>query len=189
MMLPEITHEEQTALDKALLDALDPLASAMRARVTGLPAERMWDADPVDVTLSVLTAWKVVDAEVKRLTAIAAGTAGSYGASYEQLGAAWGITRQGARKKWPDALDRSAPAEAERSRIELCGGSAEFFPDPSSGCWRWTGTGADGARGEADGASYLATREEAAAHAGAFLGEHAVERKPARPGGAGADSQ
>ncbi|MFI8885243.1 hypothetical protein ACIGW9_22950, partial [Streptomyces sp. NPDC053813] len=85
MMLPEITHEEQTALDKALLDALDPLASAMRARVTGLPVERMWDADPVDVTLSVLTAWKVVDAEVKRLTAIAAGTAGSYGASYEQL--------------------------------------------------------------------------------------------------------
>ncbi|MEU6922524.1 hypothetical protein [Streptomyces sp. NPDC046631] len=189
MMLPEITHEEQTALDKALLDALDPLASAMRARVTGLPVERMWDADPVDVTLSVLTAWKVVDAEVKRLTAIAAGTAGSYGASYEQLGAAWGIIRQGARKKWPDTLDRSALAEAEPSRIELCGGSAELFPDPSPGGWRWTGTGADGTHGEADGASYLATREEAAAHAGAFLGEHAVERGPARPGGAGADSQ
>ncbi|MFI8887513.1 hypothetical protein ACIGW9_34860, partial [Streptomyces sp. NPDC053813] len=49
------------------------------------------------------------------------------------LGAAWGITRQGARKKWPDALDRSTPAEAEPSRIELCGGSAELFPDPSSG--------------------------------------------------------
>ncbi|WP_329191381.1 hypothetical protein [Streptomyces sp. NBC_01435] len=98
MMLPEITHEEQKSLDKALLDALDPLASAMRARVTGLPVERMWDADPVDVSLSVLTAWKVVDAEVKRLTAIAAGTAGSYGTSYGQLGAAWGITRQSAQE-------------------------------------------------------------------------------------------
>ncbi|MFJ5818910.1 hypothetical protein ACIQGT_34190 [Streptomyces sp. NPDC093108] len=189
MMLPEITHEEQTALGKALLDALDPLASAMRARVTGLPAERMWDADPVDVTLSVLTAWKVVDAEVKRLTAIAAGTAGSYGASYEQLGAAWGITRQGARKKWPDARDRPVVAEAKPSRIELCGGSAELFPDPPSGGWRWTGKGADGARGEADGTTHLATKEEAAAHAGVFLGEHAVERGSARPGGADADSQ
>ncbi|MFD7496540.1 hypothetical protein ACFV8T_29840 [Streptomyces sp. NPDC059832] len=177
MMLPEITTAEQTVLDKALLDALNPLASAMRARVTGLPEERMWDAEPIDVTLSILSTWKVVDAEVKRLTAIAAGTAGSYGASYEQLGAAWGITRQGARKKWPDALDRSTPAEAEPSRIELCGGSAELFRDPSSGGWRWAGRGADGTCDEADGTSYYATKEEAAAHAGVFLSEHVAEQR------------
>ncbi|WP_326763568.1 hypothetical protein OG978_02345 [Streptomyces sp. NBC_01591] len=176
MMLPEITAAEQTALDKALLDALNPLASAIRARATGLPEERMWDADPVGVTLSILTTWKVVDAEVKRLTAIAATTAGSYGASYEQLGAAWGITRQGARKKWPDAVDRPASAEAEPSRIELCGGSAELTRDPSAGGWRWAGEGADGTRDEADSTSYYATKEEAAAHAGAFLKEHATDR-------------
>ncbi|MFJ5195391.1 hypothetical protein ACIQCQ_25310 [Streptomyces sp. NPDC088394] len=174
MMPPEITTAEETALDKALLDALHPLASAMRARATGLPEERMWDADPIDVTLSILTTWKVVDAEVKRLTAIAARTAGSYGASYEQLGAAWGITRQGARKKWPEAIDRSASA-AETSLIELCGGSAELSRDPSSGGWRWTGRGADGTRDEADSASHYATKEEAAAHAGAFLKEHATD--------------
>lgn len=115
MMPLEITTAEEAALDKALLDALNPLASAMRARATGLPEERMWDADPVDVTLSILTAWKVVDAEVKRLTAIAARTAGSYGASYEQLGAAWGITRQGARKKWPEAVERPPPRQRRRA--------------------------------------------------------------------------
>ncbi|MFB8037293.1 hypothetical protein ACFC5Z_31040 [Streptomyces sp. NPDC056004] len=175
MMPLEITTAEEAALDKALLDALNPLASAMRARATGLPEERMWDADPVDVTLSILTAWKVVDAEVKRLTAIAARTAGSYGASYEQLGAAWGITRQGARKKWPEAVERPASAAAETSFIELCGGSAEVSRDPSSDGWTWAGRGADGASGEADSTSHYATKEEAAAHAGAFLKEHATE--------------
>ncbi|MET9657775.1 hypothetical protein [Streptomyces sp. NPDC006510] len=176
MTLPEITTAEQTALDTALLDALNPLASAMRARATGLPEERMWDADPIDVTLSILTTWKVVDAEVKRLTAIAARTAGSYGASYEQLGTAWGITRQGARKKWPEAIDRSASAEADSSLVELCGGSAVLTRDQSSGGWRWVGEGADGTRDEADSTSYYATKAEAAAHAGAFLKEHATER-------------
>ncbi|WP_053730985.1 hypothetical protein [Streptomyces sp. WM6378] len=47
------------------------------------------------MTLSILATWKVVDAEVKYLTALAAKTAGSYSAGYEQLGAAWGITGQG----------------------------------------------------------------------------------------------
>lgn len=110
MTQPEITPEEQIALDKALYEALEPLAAAVRARESGLPEQRMWDGDPVQVSLSVLAAWKAVDAEVKRLAAIAARTAGSYGANYEQLGAAWGITRQGARKKWPEAVDRPAPA-------------------------------------------------------------------------------
>lgn len=175
MMPPEITTAEEAALDKALLDALNPLASAMRARATGLPEERMWDADPIDVTLSILTAWKVVDAEVKRLTAVAARTAGSYGASYEQLGAAWGITRQGARKKWPEAIERPASAAAETSFVELCGGSAEVSRDPSSGGWKWAGRGADGTSDEADGTAHYATKEEAAAHAGAFLKEHAID--------------
>ncbi|TXS52320.1 hypothetical protein [Streptomyces sp. t39] len=170
----EITPEERAALDTALHDALHPLASAVRSRTTGQPEDRMWDADPVEVTLSVLAAWKVVDAEVKRLTAIAAGTAGSYGASYEQMGAVWGITRQGARKKWPDAVSRPATTTARTDgRVELCGGSAELARDPASGGWRWAGTGADGVRGgTADGARH-ATKEEAAAHAGAFLQAHA----------------
>ncbi|MFI8432811.1 hypothetical protein ACIGJO_03555 [Streptomyces sp. NPDC079020] len=174
MTTSEITEAEQAALDTALLDALNPLASAMRARATGLPGDRMWDADPMDVTLSVLATWKVVDAEVKRLTAMAARTAGSYGASYEQMGAAWGITRQGARKKWPDAIAR--PVAARVNTVELCGGTAELVADPVSGGWRWTGLGADGTRGEADDTTWHGTKEEAAAHAGAFLSEHAAER-------------
>ncbi|MEU4118402.1 hypothetical protein AB0F71_28400 [Kitasatospora sp. NPDC028055] len=168
MAAVEITHEEQAALAKALLDALNPLAAAVRSRTTGLPEQRMWNADPAEVALSVLSAWKLVDTEVKRLTATAAATAGSYGASYEQLGAAWGITRQGARKKWPEAVSRPATRPGS---LELFGGTAELLRDEAAGGWRWTGVGADGTRGEA--ATGHPTREEAAAHAGAFLAEHA----------------
>ncbi|MEU9499696.1 hypothetical protein [Streptomyces sp. NPDC048196] len=173
MAASEITPEEQTELDKALYDALNPLASAIRSRETGLTAGRMWEANPVDVALSVLSAWKVLDVEVKRLTEQAAATAGSYGASYEQLGAVWGITRQGARKKWPDAVRRPSAA-AGKSTLALFGGTAELVQSPS-GDWSWTGKGADGASGTvADGTRY-ATAEEAAAHAGAFLKEHALD--------------
>ncbi|MFE0648639.1 hypothetical protein ACFVZH_08655 [Streptomyces sp. NPDC059534] len=171
----EITPEEQVALDTALHDALTPLASAVRSRASGLPEDRMWAADPAEVALSVLATWKVVDAAVKRLTAVAAGTAGSYGASYEQMGAVWGITRQGARKKWPNAVTRpAAAAPGSTVALELCGGTAELTREPSSGGWRWTGEGADGSHGETGRGLTHPTKEEAAAHAGAFLKEHAA---------------
>ncbi|WP_345674869.1 hypothetical protein [Yinghuangia aomiensis] len=157
-----------------MYDALNPLVSAIRSRETGLPSERAWEADPVDVTLSVLAAWKVVDVEIKRLTAHAAATAGSYGASYEQLGAVWGITRQGARKKWPDAAGRRAPGAAGVRKFALFGGTAELARS-SSGDWGWTATGADGASGTAADGTRYPTAEEAAAHAGAFLKEHSLD--------------
>ncbi|MFE4333775.1 hypothetical protein ACFRQM_31410 [Streptomyces sp. NPDC056831] len=175
MVMPEITTAELTALDTALLEALNPLATSMRARATGLPEDHMWAADPSDVALSILSTWKVVDEEVKRLTAIAAQTAGAHGASYERMGAAWGITRQGARKKWPDAVDKSAATEMGASSLELFGGTAELFRDTSSDGWRWKGRGADGTCSEDNGALTLATKEEAAAHAGAFLKEHTAD--------------
>ncbi|MFD8700252.1 hypothetical protein [Kitasatospora purpeofusca] len=169
----EITPEEQAELAKALTDALTPLAAAVRSRRSGRSTARMWDADPVEVTLSVLAAWKVVDTEVKRLTALAAATAGSYGANYEQLGAVWGMTRQGARKKWPDAVPRPAAAGARTgSSLELFGGTAELTQDQPSGGWSWTAEGADGTRGAAEDDTRYASKEEAAAHAGAFLREH-----------------
>lgn len=172
----EITPEEQTELGKALTDALTPLAAAIRSRESGLSEARMWDADPADVTLSVLAAWKVVDTEVKRLTAMAAATAGSYGASYEQLGAVWGITRQGARKKWPDAVSRTTVAAARTgAALELFGGTAHLMRDPASDGWTWTGEGADETRGAAENDTWYSTKEEAAAHAGAFLREHATD--------------
>ncbi|MFI6845074.1 hypothetical protein OG535_06405 [Kitasatospora sp. NBC_00085] len=174
MTVPEITPEEQIELDRALLDALNPLASAIRSRLTGLPESRMWEADPAEVAVTVLSTWKVVDAEVKRLAAIAAATAGSYGASYEQLGAAWGITRQGARKKWPDAVGR--PSAATSTTLGLFGGEAELTQEPSSGDWTWTGRGADGSQGTAGDDTWYGTKEEAAAYAGAFLREHAAGR-------------
>ncbi|GGR14307.1 hypothetical protein [Streptomyces roseolus] len=161
----QLPAEELTGLESALYEALNPLAAALRARTTGQPEEQMWHGEPVDIALSVLAAWKVVDQEVKRLTAVAAGTAGSYGASYEQLGAAWGITRQGARKKWPDAVTRPAPGATS---LALFGGRAELAP--SDDAWTWTATAADGTRSDTAAAP---TKEEAAALAGAFLKEHA----------------
>ncbi|WP_327705626.1 hypothetical protein OG530_32055 [Streptomyces decoyicus] len=170
-----LTPEERADLGKALTDALNPLAAAIRSRWSGLSMARMWEADPVAVTLSVLAAWKVVDAEVKQLTARAAATAGSYGASYEQMGAVWGITRQGARKKWPDAAPRPAAAAAKTGMaLELFGGTAELVQDPSSGGWAGAGEGADETRGAAEDGTWYATKEEAAARAGAFLREHAA---------------
>ncbi|MFE6739665.1 hypothetical protein [Streptomyces tubercidicus] len=170
-----ITPEERVELGKALTDALNPLAAAIRSRQSGLSTARMWEADPVDVTLSVLAAWKVVDTEVKQLTAIAAATAGSYGANYEQMGAVWGITRQGARKKWPGAVPRPAAAAAKTgTALELFGGTAELVQDLSSGGWAWAGEGADETRGAAEDGTWYATKEEAAARAGAFLREHAA---------------
>ncbi|MER5355028.1 hypothetical protein ABT093_32490 [Kitasatospora sp. NPDC002551] len=175
MPTPEITPEEQSALAVALLDALNPLASALRARASGQPEHRMWDADPAEVALTVLAAWKTVDAEVKRLTEIAAGTAGAYGASYEQLGAAWGITRQGARKKWPDAVPRPAAAAADPVTLELFGGEAELTRDRVTGHWTWTARAADGSCGTpAPDATPCTSREEAAAYAGAYLREFAA---------------
>ncbi|MFD3607510.1 hypothetical protein ACFWXA_05460 [Streptomyces atroolivaceus] len=175
MAANEVTPTELTALEQSLCDALAPLASALRARDTELPEDQMWAADPVEVSLAVLAGWKVVDSTVTRLTARAARTAGAYGASYEQLGTAWGITRQGARKKWPDAVNRPTAA-GEPGTVELFGGTAELYREPSSGGWRWRGRGADGIHGAADGSPACGTKEEAAAYAGAFLKEHARAR-------------
>jgi len=180
MAANEVTRTELTALEKSLCEALDPLASALRARATELPEDQMWRADPVDVSLTVLAGWKVVDSAVARLTERAARTAGSYGASYEQLGAAWGMTRQGARKKWPDAVSRPAAA-AEAGAVELFGGTAELFREPSSGGWLWRGRGADGVHGAADGSPACGTKEEAAAYAGVFLKDHSGD--PSDPDG------
>ncbi|MER6478458.1 hypothetical protein [Streptomyces filamentosus] len=160
----DLPAEELTVLETALHDALTPLASTLRARATGRAEDEMWKGEPVDIALSVLAAWKVVDQEVRRLTAIAAGTAGAYGASYEQLGAVWGITRQGARKKWPDAVTRPAPGA---TTLTLFGGRAELTPTDTT--WTWTATAADGTRTPPTPAP---TKEEAAALAGAFLKEH-----------------
>ncbi|MFE7564802.1 hypothetical protein [Kitasatospora sp. NPDC057500] len=174
---PRITPDEQAELARALLDALNPLASAVRARTTGQPEHRMWDGDPADVALGVLAAWKLVDAEVKRLTEIAAGTAGGYGASYEQLGAAWGITRQGARKKWPDAVPRPSASAPAAVILELFDGEAELIQDAVTGHWTWTALAADGSRGvPAPDATPCTSREEAAAYAGAYLREFAASR-------------
>ncbi|MGW7442401.1 hypothetical protein [Kitasatospora sp. NPDC054795] len=51
-----------------------------------------------------------------------------------------------------------------------------MIEDAAAGGWRWTAAGADGTTGGA--AVGHPTREEAAAHAGAFLAAHAPGKEP-----------
>ncbi|MET8622627.1 hypothetical protein ABZW30_02495 [Kitasatospora sp. NPDC004669] len=61
-------------------------------------------------------------------------------------------------------------AAEHRSQL-VFGGAAELLRGETAEGWRWTAVGADGASGVA--AAGHPTREEAAAHAGAFLAGHA----------------
>ncbi|MCZ0984051.1 hypothetical protein O1L60_45635 [Streptomyces diastatochromogenes] len=100
--------------------------------------------------------------------------AGIRGAGYPQLGDAWAITRQGARKKWPHAVSAMSepPAGQEpRTTLDAFGGSVDLSWHGDEGGWWWIGEAADGTTGES--AITHDTKEQAAADAGAFLKEHA----------------
>ncbi|MEU9530375.1 hypothetical protein AB0D58_34060 [Streptomyces sp. NPDC048210] len=93
-------------------------------------------------------------------------TAGIMGATYTQLGAAAGITRQAATKRWPGAVP---PRDTAPVDIETSGGSGRISYDPEHGTWTWSARSANGTHGESpDDGRYL-TSEAAAAEAGAFL--------------------
>ena len=92
------------------------------------------------------------------------------------MGLAWGISRQGARKRWPDvasAFSQPPAGEPLRTTIAAFGGTADLSWHGTEGGWWWIATGADGHSGDAEDTTYD-TREEAAAMAGAFLQQHAI---------------
>ncbi|MFI9031137.1 hypothetical protein [Streptomyces sp. NPDC053560] len=78
------------------------LAAALAAQLAQAPpAGTAQDADGWH--LARLRALREVRTAAEALADEAAAEAGLRGASYPQLGNAWAITRQGARKKWPQA--------------------------------------------------------------------------------------
>lgn len=98
----------------------------------------------------------------------AAKAAGIGGATYSQLGAAWGgISRQAARKKWPGVVD-ARDGEPERIVVELYGGRVEVSYLPDKSAWWWLGEAGSGKYGESWEKSYD-TAAEASAAAGAWL--------------------
>ncbi|WP_274036693.1 hypothetical protein [Streptomyces sp. MMBL 11-1] len=163
-------------------DLATELADQLSTRVQALPADAPDNAhlvvrDAGDWVLARMRALREIRTAAETLADESAGTAGIRGAGYPQLGDAWAITRQGARKKWPQAVSAmSEPPAGQESRttIEAFGGTADLSWHAIEGGWWWIGQGADGTPGDAGEETTYDTREEAAANAGAFLQQHAV---------------
>lgn len=113
---------------------------------------------------------------VERLAESAATVAGRSGASYTQLGAAWGgIKRQSARLKWPHAVAKRSASES--IPLRYAGGSALIRHDPDSGTWWYTVTAAD--QEESESEAVHNTSAEAIAAATEFLLAHALPNRQA----------
>ncbi|GGS31044.1 hypothetical protein GCM10010269_82090 [Streptomyces humidus] len=162
-----------------LLDQMRSVANALARRMSARSRECM-DNDhtaPAGVTqyadwqLAHLRVLRYMQEAVQELAADTAQTAGGMGASYGQLGVAWGISRQAARKKWPQtgAAGESLP---ETIFIERYGGSAEVSRVPGRSSWTWMGRGCDGTDQQA--AQSCDSRWAALTAADAFLREHFV---------------
>ncbi|MGO4749589.1 hypothetical protein AB4212_13365 [Streptomyces sp. 2MCAF27] len=174
---------ERTAMVGDRLDSLaDELADQLSTRVRDLPADAPEGAhlvvrDAGDWHLARLRALREIRTVAEQLADQTVAAAGIRGASYPQLGDAWAITRQGARKKWPGAVSAMSPpptGQEDRTTIEAFGGTADLSWHGAEGGWWWIGQGADGTPGDAGDDTTYDTKEEAAVHAGAFLQQHAL---------------
>lgn len=173
------TAEQAAAVRARIEDAALELVRGISAREAHLRdldpeiAETLTPAngDTADWNLATLRALRQIRDETERLADAAAGQAGMYGANYPDLGAAWGITRQGARKRWRGAVSALNP-DAYRGRdpvsVEAFGGEARISFHPNEGGWWWIATAANGQTAEAEDLTYD-TSEAASAAAGAFL--------------------
>ncbi|MFF4607768.1 hypothetical protein ACFY12_34145 [Streptomyces sp. NPDC001339] len=174
---------QQTAKLRDEVDVLaDALADQLSTRVRDLPADAPEDAhlvvrDAGDWQLARLRALREIRTAAAVLADRTVAAAGIRGAGYPQLGDAWAITRQGARKKWPDAVSAMAAppgGQEARTTIEAFGGTADLSWHGAEGGWWWIGQGADGTGADAGEDVTYDTKEEAAANAGAFLQQHAL---------------
>ncbi|MGP3983780.1 hypothetical protein [Streptomyces sp. KR80] len=169
----EPTEDELIALEDDIFEAVHEMASAISLRDqsyrdAGQPVPPGNVSAP-DYQLAALHALRQAQSAVDRLAAAAARTAGHTGASYAKLGAAWGITRQSARLRWPDAVPPRG--EARPVELELAGGHATITQFPDDDGYVWEATAEDGTT--AQGEEPYGSTAEAAAHAGAFLQRHA----------------
>ncbi|MER5511517.1 hypothetical protein ABT052_40330 [Streptomyces sp. NPDC002766] len=172
----EPTDDEVIRLEDGVMDAAHELARAISTRESAYRANGQDVPDSVvaspDFTLALLYALRTVDSTVRRLADRTARAAGGIGANYGHLGAAWGITRQAARLRWPGAVRKPTDLtdDAEPFQLHLAGGVAEIVQLPDARGFVWAATGADGVTGQ--GQEPYGNRTEAAAHAGAFLALH-----------------
>ncbi|MEU8893578.1 hypothetical protein [Streptomyces sp. NPDC048442] len=174
----EPTEGDSFAMDDKVLDAVRALAEgistrALAYRTAGKPFDAALMAAP-DVQLAMLRALYEAKQSVDRLAESAATVAGRSGASYGQLGAAWGgLKRQSARLKWPHAVVKKSAGESVP--LSYAGGTAVIHHDPEADAWWYAATGADGQEEESEAVG--STAAEAIARATEFLLAHA---KPTR---------
>ncbi|OQD57531.1 hypothetical protein BM536_001900 [Streptomyces phaeoluteigriseus] len=170
--------DEILRLQDQVAEAAQEMARAISTRESAYRADGQevpnGTALSPDWQLAHLYALHEIEGIVRRLADRAARTAGGTGASYAQLGAAWGITKQAARLRWPGAVRRpdDTSGEAASFELRLDGGLAEINQLPDEGGFIWEATGADGTSGQAK--EPYGNRIQAAAHAGAFLARHAT---------------
>ncbi|MFF4244615.1 hypothetical protein ACFYY2_09075 [Streptomyces sp. NPDC001822] len=170
----EPAADDAFAMDDHVLDAVRALAERISTRALAYrAADKSFDpglmAAP-DVQLALLRALYEAKLSVERLAESAATVAGRGGASYVQLGAAWGgIKRQSARLKWPHAVVKRAAGES--IPLRYAGGAAAIHHDPNADAWWYTATASDGQ--EEESAAVHATSTEAIARATEFLLVHA----------------
>ncbi|MEU3084093.1 hypothetical protein ABZ697_27740 [Streptomyces albidoflavus] len=120
-----------------------------------------------DWQLAMLRALRIARDEVEPMTEEYARSAGRRGVTYPQLGEAWGVSRQAARKRWPGAVVGTTAKEP--IEFESFGGHARVSWQPEDGGWWWIGQAANGSYADAGDEVTYDTSEEAAAIAGAFL--------------------
>ncbi|MFJ8957344.1 hypothetical protein ACIRO1_45365 [Streptomyces sp. NPDC102381] len=121
-----------------------------------------------DWQLAMLRALRIARDEAEPMAEPYARGAGAGGVNYPQLGDAWGISRQAARKKWPGAVI-NPHANREPHEVEAFGGHARVTWHPEDGGWWWIAQAANGRHQDAGDDLTYDTSEEALAHAGAFL--------------------
>ncbi|MYT17114.1 MULTISPECIES: hypothetical protein [unclassified Streptomyces] len=122
-----------------------------------------------DWQLAYLHALRQVYEAAEVLAAEAALMGRGMGATYDDLGSSWGITKQAARKKWPGAVN-GASGQPEKITVERCGGVAEITYLPDRCAWSWSAHGSDGTRHEAEEAYTVRWRAVIAAEC--FLRDH-----------------
>ncbi|MEU5134475.1 hypothetical protein [Streptomyces californicus] len=165
--------EQVLGAARSLAERISTRAHAYRA--AGKPFDTALMAAP-DVQLALLRSLHEAKLSVERLAESAATVAGRGGASYAQLGAAWGgIKRQSARLKWPHAVPKKSASES--IPLHYAGGDAVIHHDPGADAWWYTATGADQREDESE--AVYATSAEAIARATEFLLTHT---RPAAPG-------
>ncbi|WP_306324132.1 MULTISPECIES: hypothetical protein [unclassified Streptomyces] len=123
-----------------------------------------------DVQLAVLHVLHQMQKATDHQAANAARLAGHTGMSYTKLGAAWGLTRQAARLKWPEAVPPRGRQSQETVEFAYADGSAVAHYDPETGAWWYIATGADDEYEESE--PVFSTSTDATAAATAFLIAH-----------------